>query len=368
MRNFIFHIPTKVIFGVGKVNKLSQYLPEDLKRMMIVTDGVILEKTDIINKVRNEIPEDCEITIYSNVIENPTFELVDVGGLLAKRKKIQMILGVGGGSSMDAAKGIALLATNRFEIKRYVKGSDLENNPLPLIAVPTTSGTGSEVTPFAVFSDTAEKIKCGYSHEGIFPYITIIDPSLTYSMPENVVINTGLDVLAHSIEAFLSTESFALNDQYAIIAIETVIKHLKTASRKEQKSMNALSYASMLAGVAITHSSTILPHIMGYPLTVFHNIPHGLASILTIPAFLEFLDEKNISNVRLNKIKELLGGNNNLKSFLTELGVKIKLSEYGIVKSELEDFTQKTIVKDDMKITPGNIKFNDVLSIYQKSL
>jgi alcohol dehydrogenase len=367
MQEFTFHIPTKIIFGAGKIKTLSQEIPEAYKSILVVTDQNLRFKTDIIKNAEAYLVN-FKVFIFDKIEENPSIESIDVGAQLANENGIDLVLGIGGGSSMDAAKGIALLAKNKAPLKDYLNGRTPENEALPLLCIPTTAGTGSEATPFAVFTDKQDESKKGYSHPSIFPMTSIIDPELTYSMPKNVRINTGLDVLAHSVEAYLSLESNILNDQIALESINLVIENLLQAVNEEKSSISNMAYSSVLAGIAITHASTILPHVMGYPLTVFHQIPHGRASILTLAAFLNQME--NIAEVQekvkiLNSIFQKVGG---LVKFLNSLGVSAKLSDYGINETEIDLFVEKSIFKGDVAITPGSINRRIIKQIYQDSL
>lgn len=367
MKSFTFHIPTKIIFGPGKIQELDSQISNEYKNILIVTDVILLTKTEIISKVKS-ILNKRNVFIFSEVEENPTFKTIEKGAQYAKSNNIDLILGIGGGSSMDAAKGIAIKTLNEASIKNIVEGHAEIHQVLPIICIPTSSGTGSEVTPFAVFTDSETHLKMGYSHPNIFPIISLIDPELTYSMPAVVIINTGLDALAHSIEAYLSKLSFELNDQLAIEAIRIIIENLENASKKNKEAMNKMAYAAMLGGVVISHASTILPHIMGYPLTSYHGLAHGRACIILQPAFINYLKENNLEAIKTKIIDDLFILKGGLESFIQRFNISTRLSNYGIKKSEISNFSKQTIVKGDIKITPGIITENIITDIYLKTL
>ena len=266
---------------------------------------------------------------------------------------------------MDAAKGIAVLAKNKGELIDYINGKEFENSPLPIICIPTSSGTGSEVTPYAVFTDPKQEIKTAIAHDKLFPKTSIIDPELTYSMPKHVIINTGLDALTHSIEAYLSTQSFDLNDQLALQSINLIINNLEKATSGEHEAMSNMAHASMLGGIAIAHASTILPHIMAYPLTVYYKIPHGKANAIILPAFLDFMSKHSSDKNKIETVVNMFKPIGGVDKFINNLGVSTKLSDYGINKSEFEKFADKTIIKGDVKITPAKITKESIISIYQ---
>ncbi len=266
---------------------------------------------------------------------------------------------------MDAAKGIALLAKNDGSLESYVNGKIIKKKPLPNICVPTSSGTGSEATPYAVFTNRNEDSKGAVSHPGLFPEVSIIDPELSWSMPESVIINTGFDALTHCIEAYMSTETFELNDLIALSGIKIVIENLNNARKKDKAAMSNMAYASVLGGISIAHSSTILLHIMAYPLTVFHNIPHGLANAILLPGFMNFMKAKSNIKDKLSIIEKLFSDSNGIKGITRQFNISHNLIDWGIEQDEFTIFAKKTINKSDIKITPAQITEQDIINIYQ---
>lgn len=367
MKNFTFNIPTKIIFGKKQILRIADEIPDGIKRIMIVTDPNLFKNTPIVELIQTFLKK-YTVIVYKEIEENPTLNSVNKGGETAAQNLIDLIVGLGGGSAMDAAKGIAIRATNHENISSYVKGKQLSVDPLPIVCIPTTSGTGSEVTPFAVFTEPENEAKLGYSNNKIFPIFSIIDPELTYSMPETVILNTGLDSLAHAVEAYLSTESFEMNNQLALHSIDLVIDSLPDAVQKNKQAMEVMAYSAMLSGIAITHASTILPHIMGYPLTIYHGVAHGRAGIILLPAFLDYLKEVKASTEKISVLDHKFKSVGGLRAFLDQLRVSIKLEDYGVKKFELNNYVQKTIIKGDVAITPGNINEESILEIYINSM
>lgn len=361
--NFNFHLPTRIVYGCGKVKELRQLIPKNITNILIVTDSNVFAKSGAKEAVLSQL-KDFSITIFDEVEENPSFTTINRGTKIAIEKNTELILGIGGGSPIDAAKGIAALATNKGNIKDYLEGKELINDPIPVACLPTTSGTGTEVTPYAIFTDVENGKKMCLSNPKIFPKFSIIDPELTYSMPEHIIINTGVDALTHAIEAYLSTITFPLNDLFAIQAIKIVLENLNLASEKNKEAMNKMAYASMLAGITIAHTSTILLHIMGYPLTVFHGIPHGKANGILLPAFFNFMKENSYSEGKVRTIEKMFEKFGGVDNYINALNICTKLSSYGIKREEFEKFAQDTIVKDDIKITPADITKEDIIEIY----
>ena len=367
MTTFKFHIPTSIKFGEGCVHELNSLIDENIQRILIVTDHVISTKTDIVDTLKATLGH-RDLFLFDDVEENPSFKTLARGKEFAQKVDAQLVIGLGGGSPMDAAKGIAVLATNNSEMRDYMDGMPLSDDPLPIVCIPTTSGTGSEVTPFAVFTDKEDKSKGGFSHPKIFPSISIIDPEMTWSMPESVIINTGLDALTHAIEAYLSLESSPMSDMYSLESIRLILDHLAPAAKKDHSAMAEMAYASMLAGVAITHASTILLHIMGYPLTVFHAIPHGLANAILLPQFMNFMRGSSSALDKVERLDQMFATCGGIRSFVEKLGVSTKLSDYGVRKDDLRKFAEKVIVKGDVEITPAKLSRQIIEEIFISAL
>ncbi len=364
--NFNFYLPTEIIFGCEKVKELNQLIQKDIKNILIVTDKNVFSKNGAQDTVLTQL-KDFRIELFNEIEENPSLSTIIKGIKIAKESNSQLILGIGGGSPMDAAKGIAAFVTNAGNINDYVYGKDFSKDPLPVVCIPTTSGSGSEVTPYAIFTDVEKEKKVCLSNDRIFPKYSIIDPTLTYTMPERIVINTGVDALTHAIEAYLSKKAFPLNDLLAIHSIKKVLENLNLASQKDKEAMNKMAYASMLSGITITHASTILLHIMAYPLTVIHNIPHGKANAILLPAFIEYMKKKSYFTQKVKTIEsmfEIFGGVNN---YINGLNISTELSSYGISMDEFDKFAQDAIVKDDILITPAEVTTQDIIEIYNST-
>jgi alcohol dehydrogenase class IV len=365
--SFNFFLPTEIVFGAGRLSELGARLSPEFHRVLLVTDKNVASRGPAVDLARRFLGS-RDIRVFPDVVENPTLENIEDGSRKAKEFGAQAVLGVGGGSSMDAAKGIALLAENPGPLLRYLKGENPRRHPLPIVCVPTTSGTGSETTPYAVFTDLEARDKLGYSLPGLFPVFSIVDPTLAYTMPEEVALNTGLDVLSHAAESFLSTIASPLNDALALHVIDEVIAHLEAAIGKDPKAMDRMSYAATLAGIAITHGGTILPHIMGYPLTVFHGIPHGRASAVLLPPVLAFLREKSSVPDKVRAFENRFSAFGGVANFIESFGVPLRLSSYGVREDDIGDYVQRTIVKSDVKITPAEVTESDLYSIYRSAL
>jgi len=364
---FDFYVPTRIRFGAGRLAELGAALGPDAGRLFVVTDAAVATRTRALDLVRAAL-DGRTVRVFDGVEENPSIESVDAAGRDARDFGAATIIGLGGGSPMDAAKGVALVAATGRPLRDHLGGLPPDVPPLPVVAIPTTSGTGSEVTPYAVFTDRQAANKIGYSHPGIFPAIALVDPELTSSMPAPVALNTGLDALAHALEAYLSTAASALSDVVAIEAATVVLADLGAAVRKDAGAMVRMSYAAMLAGIAIAHASTVLPHIMGYPLTVFHGVPHGRASAVMLAHVLDALPACSTCPEKLRRVERLLAPHGGMLGYLRGLGVPTALEDYGVRADEIALYAGKTIVKGDVQITPATVTVEWLESIYRAAL
>jgi alcohol dehydrogenase class IV len=365
--SFLFHFPTKLLFGRARISELASLLPAAAGRILVVTDRNVAERTPALAAVRAQLGG-RRTFLFQDVRENPDMANVEDGARLARETGAELVIGVGGGSAMDAAKGIALLAANRRGLRAYLGGEAPTAPPLPVVCIPTTSGSGSEATPYAVFTDPEAPAKIGYAHPGLFPLAAIVDPELTYSMPEALVVSSGLDALSHALESYLSTLSFTLNDVLALHVADEVIRHIAPAARRDHKAMDAMAYAATLAGIVIAHGGTILPHIMGYCLTLFHGLPHGKASAVMLPAVLDFLGGRSSAPEKLERIAGLFAARGGVRAFIEELGVPTRLSAYGVQEGELEGYVRMVEFKSDLRITPAPVSRQDILGIFRSTL
>ncbi len=227
--------------------------------------------------------------IFDQVEANPGIDTVRAGALLARDYQADFIVGIGGGSPMDAAKAIAILAVNE------ITNDELLNlqfgEVLPVAAIPTTAGTGSEVTPYSIITFPLLETKKSIASSKIIPGLAFLDPAYTSNLPRRVTVDTAVDAYSHALESYLAVRSTPLSEIYAREALNILGFQLKMLSNNEQLDLNqreALLYGSMLAGMAISTTGTSIPHAMGYFLTYFKGVAHGRANGMIMPAYIDF--------------------------------------------------------------------------------
>ncbi|WP_461206836.1 iron-containing alcohol dehydrogenase [Clostridium sp. DL1XJH146] len=290
MINFGFYLSTNVDFGVGKIQDLSNYIKQfGYKSVLVVTEKNLIN-IGLVQPVLQQL-EECNVTyrIYDKVEPNPEIRIINDGAEFFKEQLCDFVIGFGGGSSLDTAKGIAVMGINEGSVYDYLDGRGSEkkdiNKALPLIAIPTTAGTGSEVSMYSVITDEKTRIKDSLTSANIYPKVAIVDPEITMKLPAKMTAFTGLDVLGHALEAYTSSINNALTDVWALEAIKLVFENLPEAVQKSTiESRENMAFASVMAGSAMSHCGATIPHGLGCPLSGHCHLPHGLTvGVLQIP-------------------------------------------------------------------------------------
>lgn len=288
MNGFQFAVPTEIRFGRGSINGIVQGMDAwAVERWMIVTDETLLS-LGIVEKVLAGVDQ-SRYMVYPKVRPNPETGTIREGVSALKAAACTGVLAIGGGSAMDTAKGIAYMANQSGEIEEYLdgRGSEkraLDGEILPVLAVPTTAGTGSEVSLYAVITDEKTRIKDSLSEGRIYPKIAWIDADLMDGLPAQLTAFTGMDALGHALEAILSTIENPMADFYAIEAMKRIFINLPKAVGKDKEARDQMAFSAMLAGAAMSHCGAALPHGLGCPLSGHLDLPHGLTvGILQIP-------------------------------------------------------------------------------------
>ncbi len=290
-KSYSIFLPNNVIFGAGVVEQVGEKAKELGKRnALIVTDQGII-KAGLLEKVLTPLEKaGVKAHIFDQIEPNPRDHTVIKALEFGKKKECEMIIGLGGGSSIDAAKAVGVLMTNPGPIQDYLRGATVMNPLPPLIAIPTTSGTGSEVTRFAVVTDTERSFKAGIASPFLLPKVALVDPVLMESMPSSLAAATGMDALTHAIEAFTSIDSEPFSDALALHAIRLIGTGLRpsVANGSNREARSQMAIASTLAGVAFSCAGVGLVHAMAHPLGGRFDVPHGVANAILLPSVIRF--------------------------------------------------------------------------------
>lgn len=359
-----YYMPTKLLLDKDVIRSNSMLFATYREKALIITGKTSSIVNGSLNDVTNALKkEGISYDIFNDVEENPSLETVENIAKLGKTQKSNFIIGIGGGSPIDAAKAAGILINNPTAT-RYSLFDSPHLKSLPIIAVPTTAGTGTETTPYAILTDNEAQTKRGICQR-VFPEITFLDVKYLMFLPDDVTINTSVDALSHLIEGYLSSNANILSDALAEKGLKLFGECLNMLKEKDfpYYIREKLMVASTIAGMVISQAGTSLPHGMGYPLTYFHNVPHGKANGVLLKSYLEFCADEN----KVRKILYLLTLENldELGDFLNSMLGHINSVSY----EDICSYTDKMAINSDkLKNHPGVVKREDILKIYNDSL
>lgn len=307
--DFNFHMPTNVFFGHNCIERNAEILKPLGRKAILVTGKTSATACGAENDIKAELHAmDISFDIFNHVECNPSIENIRDGAAMAQKIMADIVIGIGGGSPLDAAKAIAVLATNPVDNDAVFSGN-FSRPVLPIIAVPTTAGTGSEVTPYAILTDKTIENKHNMSCKAMFPAAAFLDPRYTASLSRDLTVHTALDALSHAVEGYLSKRATPLSDMHALNSIRIIgqqLPHLiQNPTIIDSTIRRQLMYASLLAGIVIAHTGTTVMHAMGNPLTYFKGIHHGRANGLLFSEYLKFAATANEVKVKtvLNRLQ-----------------------------------------------------------------
>ncbi|HXK44673.1 MAG TPA: iron-containing alcohol dehydrogenase [bacterium] len=339
-----FFLPTKVFFGEGC---LSQFLPEASafgKNALIVTGRRSARRTGLLDSVC-KILKESDIVHYLFEDASPEPSVVDCvrAAEAGLKYNVDMIIAVGGGSAMDVAKAAAVLMKNSGSLQDYFGEERFSNEPLPVIAIPTTCGSGSEVTRYAVIINEQTGTKKTVSSERIIPKMAILDPSTIKSLPGPLIAGTGMDALCHAIEGFLSVKANHLTQLLSREAIRLIFGNIEDAAKSmAMKHIESVFLGSLYAGFVINHTATIFIHGMAYGLTIRYKVHHGTANALCLPYALLFLKKHGYED----EIKELerLIPVDAIIDMNKRMGLPFRLKDLGVQDSEITVLAEMAVV------------------------
>ena len=368
--------PGRVLFGRGVLERLGDEVSRLGSRALLVTGRTFARKhgyTDWLVNVMREAG--VEVAVFDKVEPNPSAETVDLGAQEARKHRAEVIVAFGGGSPMDAAKGIAVVASLGGTAYDYFYPYVVEKDVLPVVALPTTAGTGSEVTKYAVITDTRANRKAVVVGYPIIPRAALLDPEVLKHMSPQLTAWTGFDALSHAVEAFLSKKSTPLVEIFAREAVSIIFNHLPGAVKGSLEDRERVFFASLLAGYAINEAGTILAHGLGYYLTTHHNVHHGLANALVLPPALEALVEAVPEKLSvLAKAAGLATADplafiDALKRLEDSTGLPRSLKEVGVSPDELGKMVEVAAqYKRNLENSPLEITRDTIKAIYEAAL
>ncbi len=284
-----FHVPTRIFFGPGIITELKGLVENSFgkSRTVLVTDRGIVE-AGIAERVLSQLPG---IQIFDRVEQNPKHGTINEAGDWVRNIKPDVIIGLGGGSALDAAKAIALLRTNSGKIEDYEGREKYTLPPLPVIAIPTTCGTGSEVTWVSVVTHTGRRFKMSIKGPAMYPEVALVDPDLLVTLPQDLIASTGMDALTHAVEAYTVKGANFITDIFARKAQELIFDSLERAYRdikEDTEARGKILLGSTLAGMAFGNSDVGAVHCLSEAVGSLYDTPHGVANSVFLPYVMEY--------------------------------------------------------------------------------
>ena len=391
--NFNYYMPTRILFGPGKLKELATtpYLPGK-KALIVISSGNSMRKHGYLERVMAYLKENgVESAVFDKIIPNPIAEHVAEGAATAKENNCDFVVGLGGGSSIDSAKSIAVMATNPGEYWDYIhggsgKGFAVKHRALPIVAVTTTAGTGTEADPWTVITKPETNEKIGFGNDHTYPCLSIVDPELMISIPPKYTAFQGMDAFFHSAEAYLATVSQPASDSHALESIRLITKYLPIAVNDGDnlEARTAVAWANTAAGFVQSLSSCISQHSMEHALSAYHpELPHGAGLItLSVPYF-SFLagkcGERFINMARaMGEDVDALPAKEKPYAFITALkklikniGMEdLKLSDYGVNKEEAKTLAENSLhtMGGLFAVTPHKFTLQEVTGIFEACL
>lgn len=380
-QSFTVTQPTRIQFGVGSINNLAKTVQDFHGSNVFLVIDPSLVKAGIANQITAPLDAAAiPYTVYDNIDPEPGLKLADKGYKIAKAKGCDCVIGAGGGSAMDVAKAVAILLTNGGKAADYLGLDKIAKPGVPKIMIPTSAGTGAEVTFTAVFINEKTGSKGGMNGAPLYPEAAILDPALTLTLPPGATAFTGIDALTHALEAFTSTQAHTLSELYSLEAIDLISRNLPAAyaNGSNLEARSAMLMGSLLGGKALATAGVGLVHAMAYPMGGMFGIGHGLANAVLLPYVIEYnlignrekfatlaaVMGKNTDNMTTKEASERCV--EALFELNAEVGIPATLQDLNIPDDQIPEMARIALtVTRPVENNPRKPTLEDVINIYQ---
>ncbi|MGR0480487.1 MAG: iron-containing alcohol dehydrogenase [Candidatus Electronema sp. V4] len=382
-QSFTVTQPTRIRFGVGAIKELGAAVKDfNGSKVLLVADPGLV-KAGILPKLTAPLEQEgIPFVVYDQVDPEPGLKLADRAYALAKENRCDCVIGAGGGSAMDVAKAVAILLTNGGKAADYLGLGKIKQAGVPKIMVPTSAGTGAEVTFTAVFINEETGSKGGMNGDPLYPDAAILDPELTLSLPSKVTAYTGIDALTHALEAYTSTQAHVISEMYSLEAIRLIAENLPAACAHggNLAARSAMLMGSLLGGKALATAGVGLVHAMAYPLGGMFGIPHGLANAVLLPYVIEYNLTGNLQ--KFATLADVLGQNTDglslreaaqlcvdaLFDLNADVGIPATLEEIGIPEDKIPEMAQIALtVARPVANNPRRPTLDEVVAVYERA-
>lgn len=387
---FDCHIPTKILFGAGRLNDLATVKLPGKKALIVISGGTSMRKYGYLQRVQELLAKQgAENVVFDKILPNPILDHVTEGAELARKEGCDFIIGLGGGSSIDSSKSIAVMAKNPGNYWDYIgggsgKGQFPKEGALPIVAITTTAGTGTEADPWTVITNGSEKIGTGW--EFTFPVLSIVDPELMTSVPPHLTAYQGFDTLFHCTEGYIANIATPVSDALALKAIELIAKYLPRAVKNgnDMEARENVALANTLGGMVETFSSCTSEHSLEHALSAYYpKLPHGAGLIMISLPYYRFFQNK-VAPERYAKMAEAMGADVRslpedkradafiaaLEKLQKDCGVdNLKMSDYGVKRCEMDKLatTAKETMGGLFDLDVYHLTHEDTVNILQEA-
>ncbi len=381
MKDFSFKIPQNIEFGLGSLKKLPEILRESNSDHVFLISDRGLESIGVVKKIQDIIEAgQIRCTAFLDVIPNPTIAVVDTAAALYKECKATSIVALGGGSSMDVAKAVGVLANFGGKITDYEGNHKVPGPIVPMIAIPTTAGTGSEVTASAVITDESRNYKLTVFSYEILPRYAILDPELIMTAPASIAASCGIDALIHAMEAYISNNATPFSDAMAEKAMELIGKNIRrfVANRQDKEAACAMMAGSNFAGISFAWARLGNVHAMSHPVSAYFNVPHGVANAVILPTVIEYnaiADQGRYEKI-YNYIREKKEPASDfrpqmlideIRKLNADLGIPKSLSEVGVTEDKIPQMAEDAMKSGNIPANPRQSTVKDMIALYKKA-
>ena len=382
--NSSFFYPARVLVESGAFRKFVKECSFKFSRLFVITGHKSMKNVGVLDEIQDLTKkENIDSFIFSGVNTNPTDLEVDQTCKICHEFGADCILGIGGTSSIDVAKIVAMQATNGGNSWDYInvknrKAKSITKDPLPLIAIPTTSGGASESTPYAVITNFNTRMKKGMNSEKIYPKLVIIDSELLKLMPQKLVAISGFDALAQALESFTSKNSNLISDYFALQSLDIIISNFEKSweNSENTKARENMALGSFLSGFAIGITDTNLAHAMSHPISAHYGIPHGLAVLLCTFQAIQF--NKSVASNKYREVASLFKQEkkhensvefliNKLYDWTKKFEINLDFDSYKISKLALEKFVLDALEIGGINTNPRSINEDQLTELYEKA-
>ncbi|CDE69591.1 iron-containing alcohol dehydrogenase [Jutongia sp.] len=381
MNEFTFSVPQNIIVGRGSLAKLPEVAEKSGGKKAFIISGPHLNKMGIVQSCVDALKaKGIESSVFTETEGNPSVETVDKASAAYKESGADFIVALGGGSPMDVAKAVGVVARYGGSITEYEGADKVPGDIIPLIAVPTTAGTGSEVTAFSVITDHSRNYKLTVFSYKLIPSYAILDAELLTTAPASVAAACGIDAMVHALEAYISTAASPFSDAMAEKALELIGANIRcyAANRGDIEAAENMLVGSLFAGIAFSWARLGDVHAMSHPVSAYFNVPHGVANAILLPTIVEYnmlADKGKYLNI-YNYIAELPAAPeeftadmlvDELLNLNEALGIPAGLEEAGVTKDKFDAMADDAMKSGNIAVNPRSTTKKDVLALYEKA-